>query len=296
MPPSDLLIAHDSPLGHTDRDRKPERRRSDRSSFELRASVVLGYFELRASSPGFVTGWEPVLRVHHELARQIGGIAQLGKHLEHTIEVGQPGSESVDEFIEHEFTVHQTVFMLLDFLGQIVQELGLHPAEGLGSRAAAPRQFRIGVFPLSQLGRPLALGGAQLVTEFFEQMVLLLLMRNDLRNKATIRSPVSSSSSKWPEEASAETSIRNMGTCCGSGLIGCSPALHHRTTPSIDDLEVMSSDSLVEDAEAGEVPDPTAGQSRSPLKSTGSDTRCNLWRPARARCQGPRASRQGLLE
>jgi hypothetical protein len=94
--------------------------------------------------------------------------------------VGQPGSESVDELIKHELAIHQAVFVSFNFFREVLEELGLDPAECLSRGAATPRQFGVGILPLTQFLSPLSLGRTQLMIQFFQELILLFLICHEL--------------------------------------------------------------------------------------------------------------------
>ncbi len=78
--------------------------------------------------------------------------AELGQDLEQSVQVGHPRSEPIDEFVQHEFAIHQAVEVFVDLARDRVQKLHLNPAERFGRRAAGPRQVGIGLLPLTQFG------------------------------------------------------------------------------------------------------------------------------------------------
>lgn len=86
--------------------------------------------------------------------------------------MGQPRSESIDEFVKHELAVQQRILVLRDFHGQIVKELRLDPAERLRCLAAGTGKSRIGLFPLPQFELALLLRSTHMVHEFLQQLVL----------------------------------------------------------------------------------------------------------------------------
>ena len=117
-------------LGATKRGRAPERHRSGKE-----AGLRLG------------------LRLHAVRA------AQLGEHLNHTVEMRKARTEPVDELIEHEFAIRHVVGRMLDLVGNPFQILDLHPTERLGRLSAGLGQGGIGRLPLMKFLGPLFVSG-----------------------------------------------------------------------------------------------------------------------------------------
>ena len=55
--------------------------------------------------------------------------AQLRQHLQDTVQMCEPRTESIDEFIQHEFPVEECLFVFRHFAGQAVEELRLNAAQ-----------------------------------------------------------------------------------------------------------------------------------------------------------------------
>ena len=108
------------------------------------------------------------------------GTAELGEHLKHSIEMGQPRAKSIDKLVEHELAFDQMIFTVGDFLGEHVEELSLHAAEGLRCLTARPGQFRIRVLPLLQFVSTLLVHRNLLLNQLLQQPILLLLADNQL--------------------------------------------------------------------------------------------------------------------
>ena len=105
---------------------------------------------------------------------------QLPQDMEHAVEVRQSRSETVDEFVEHELAVNQVFLVLLNLLGQILEELGLHATQCFGGHPAPLSQIGVAFFPIAKLDRLLALSRPELLLEIFQESHLAFLSGDQL--------------------------------------------------------------------------------------------------------------------
>ncbi len=108
------------------------------------------------------------------------GATKLCEDLQDAIEVGEPRSEAIDKLIEHVLTLDQVILAVSDLISQLVEELSLDAAEGLGRLTARASELRICVLPLLQLIGSLLVGCNLMLYQLLQQSILLLLAGNEL--------------------------------------------------------------------------------------------------------------------
>jgi len=79
--------------------------------------------------------------------------------------MSQSRSVTIDEFVEHEFTINERFLVVLNVFRQVVQELGLNATESFCCQAAVASQVRVRFFPIPKLIGALTLCGDQLDVE-----------------------------------------------------------------------------------------------------------------------------------
>lgn len=113
-------------------------------------------------------------------ALRLWNATQLRQHLQNAIQMGKPRAKSVNEFIQHEFTLKQRVRIALDLVRQALEELGLDVAQNLRRFSASFGELRVGLLPLTQLSGTLPLGRVHGLDHFLEQLILSFLAINNL--------------------------------------------------------------------------------------------------------------------
>ena len=99
---------------------------------------------------------------------------------------GEPRTEAVDEFLQHEFAFLHVFRGIVGFFDDAFDEGSLHPIERLGRLAAFVRQPRMGVAPGVQLAGALLLLGGLLTDKFFQQLIVAVASRGDIAQHAKL--------------------------------------------------------------------------------------------------------------
>lgn len=89
-------------------------------------------------------------------------------------------AEAIHKLIEYEFAIEKVFGVIRNFFGYRFKENTLDFSKYFRRFTALSGESRVGLFPLSELSRSLALGGTHLFDELFQQFVLSILSSDQL--------------------------------------------------------------------------------------------------------------------
>ncbi len=89
------------------------------------------------------------------MCHEIGSVAELGQDLKKTVEMGEAGTEAIDEFPQGVFAVQEIFIAVFDFGRNRGKHVRLNFSELIGRESAKIRKIRVCLFPRRQFVHPL---------------------------------------------------------------------------------------------------------------------------------------------